>query len=236
LESNQREYDAEPEQRKATLNTLAAKIHSDPQRTKIYQQTIRAYTAFLDNKLNFKQQASLQQEPDIAERITEISYRVNTELAFRYSPSGSDKAAIYEWLDEIKEKNIDQLAATYPQFADQDSIIVDELLYGDANESFVTDFDIGDLIDNRLSEKASRLLQAIKDPLSQRVHLAYWISEAVQMPVNGVNGAPIVELDLREIFDGLSEDERSKLEFLPEDDARQELREKGEANLPTVRS
>jgi hypothetical protein len=217
LESNLLEYRISDEKRRQQLKSMTDRIYADPTTTAGFLETGRAYNAILD-KLGNKQKARLRQM-SIEQRLAEINERVDNEMVMNYALSGADRAAIRSWLDDLqfKEENFEILSFN----PDPDSMIIRELLYMDADVSFVTRQDLEDLT-QRLSPEAAELLANLEDESSLRRHLGLWVSTAVQATTQ--TGVPKV-FDLEDKFQELSKDRQDELEWMPEDEVRKILRQ-----------
>ena len=212
------------------MNDLARKVHDDPNRSAHYMATIRAYSAVLD-QLGSARIARLQ-KMNIDQRLAELTEWVNKEMALNHNLSTADRAAISNWLADIryKEENFERLGLSY----DPDSLIIWELLNPDATTEFVTKEDVDELLDRLLSPDAAELLYALGSDSDIRKHLGLWVSAAVQ-PAGangGANGTAKPDaVDWNRKFSDLPKDVQDALELMPEEEARKFL---GRSPAPTA--
>ncbi|MCC7338099.1 MAG: hypothetical protein IT422_23660 [Pirellulaceae bacterium] len=218
LESNLDEY-RRPETQQETMRVIADEIYHDPSKTENYLQVIRAYNTILD-RWGTKPRSTLQGYP-LPKRIEAIRARVAVLMALSYVPSSQDRAAFRNWLDDIvqKQDGSEQLFYYYNYDAQR---IVDELLWGDPDNSIVTHDDLTGLLQSDLSPEARERLIEIKDKSALRYHLGLWMAPLFAgTPVSGTNG----NVDLQQRFYKLDERRQNELEFLPEEEVRKQLQQ-----------
>ncbi|MCC7337522.1 MAG: hypothetical protein IT422_20715, partial [Pirellulaceae bacterium] len=223
LESNLVEYRRLPESQQEVRKRIADEIYADGSRTESYLSVIRAYNSILE-RWGTKPRAMLQ-EMSIDQRIEEIRARVAVLMALSFIPSPQDREVFRIWIEKIVQKQESAEQVFYYNYDAQK--VVDELLWGDPENSIVTDDDLEELLGELLSEQAAKRLSDISDKSARRYHLGLWIAPLlVGAPERG-NGAGV---DLQQSFSKLGTGRQNSLEFLPEEEVRRQLRQPSTTN------
>ncbi len=224
LESNLREYRGAESQQPA-MRAIADEIYADPAQSENYLQVIRAYNAVLD-RLGTKSRLDLQRKP-LPERVEAIRARVASLMALNYVPSAQDRTAFGRWLDNIVQNQDSSEQLFYYNYDAQK--IVDDLLWGDPDNSIVTHEDLDELLLLPLSPEAVQRLRDISDESARRYHLGLWMTPLFAgMPASDANG----NIDIQQRFSKLDARRQNALEFLPEEEVRKQLQQPGKSTVP----
>lgn len=217
LESNLIEY-RRPETQQATMRAIADEIYADSAQSEHYLQVIRAYNTILD-RWGTKPRLALQKFT-LPERVEAIRARVAVLMALNYVPSPEDRIAFRSWLDGIVQKQDGSEQVFYYNYDAQK--IVDELLWGDPDNSIVTHDDLTDLLRPPLSRLAIQRLLDITDESARRYLMGLWMAPLLAgTPDRGANG----NIDIQQRFSKLDARRQNALEFLPEEEVRKQLRQ-----------
>ncbi len=218
LESNLIEYRPLSDEEKSRLESVYQAAQSDPNRADDALQVIRAYAVILD-RWGTKPRALLQ-DMSLHERVAAVRSQVAVLMALNYVPSDDDREAFRSWLDALVQKQ-DAPEQLFYYYYDAQKV-VDELLWGDPENSIVTRDDIDELLQQRLDSTVAKRLLAITDEFAQRYHLGLWI--APMLTTTSERTLTRSE-DLKLRFNQLDPRRQNVLEFLPEDEVRKRLRE-----------
>ena len=217
LESNLAEY-SRAESQQSAMRAIADEVYADPAHSENYLQVIRAYNTILD-RWGTKPRSKLQ-GMSLPERVAAIRARVAVLMALNYVPSSQDRDAFRRWLEDIVQKQDSSEQLFYYNYDAQK--IVDELLWGDPDNSIVTREDLNDLLQPPLSPEAVQRLLDISDESARRYHLGLWIAPLLAgSPDRGANG----NIDIQQRFLKLDARRQNALEFLPEEEVRKQLRQ-----------
>ena len=218
LESNLAEYSELTEQQQRTMRFIADKIYADPNTSEKLLHVVRAYNAILE-RWGTKPRAMLQDMP-LQERIAAIQARVAVLMALNYVPTPQDRVVLREWLEDIIQKQDSSDQLFYYNYDAQK--IVEDLLWGDVDNSIVSQEDMQELLQQRLAPKAAERLSDIGDESARRYHLGLWIAPMLAGNAERTTNGSI---DLMQLFSKLPPLRQNELEFLPEEVARERLRQ-----------
>lgn len=218
LESNLAEYSELTEQQQRTMRAIADKIYADPDSSGKLLHVVRAYNAILE-RWGTKPRAMLQ-EMSVPERIEAIRDRVAVLRALNYVPTPQDRVVLREWLESVIQNQDSSDQLFYYNYDAQK--IVEELLWGEVDNSIVSQEDIQQLLQQRQAPQIAERLSDIGDESARRYHLGLWIAPMLTgNPERATNGS----IDLMQSFSKLPPLRQNELEFLPEEEARKQLRQ-----------
>lgn len=218
LVSNLAEYDVLTEQQKRVMRTVADEIYADPSASGNLLRVIHAYNAILE-RWGTKPRAMLQ-DMSLQNRIEAIRDRVAVLMALNYVPTPQDRLVLRQWLESIIQNQDSSDQLFYYNYDAQK--IVDELLWGDVDNSIVTQEDIQELLQHGLAPQVAQRLSDIGDEPARRYHLGLWLAPLLAgNPERANNG----NIDLMQRFSKLDARRQNALEFLPEEEARKQLRQ-----------
>lgn len=218
LVSNLAEYDVLTEQQKREMRAVADEIYADPSARENLLQVIRAYNAILE-RWGTKPRAMLQ-DMSLQNRIEAIRSRVAVLMALNYVPTPQDRLVLRRWLESIIQNQDSSDQLFYYSYDAQR--IVDELLWGDVDSSIVSQEDIQELLQHGLAPQAAQRLSDIGDQSARRYHLGLWIAPMLAGNPERTNNGNV---DLMQRFSKLDARRQNALEFLPEEEARKQLRQ-----------
>lgn len=218
LVSNLAEYDVLTEQQKRVMRTVADEIYADPSASGKLLQVIHAYNAILE-RWGTKPRAMLQ-DMSLQNRIEAIRDRVAVLMALNYIPTPQDRLVLRQWLESIIQNQDSSDQLFYYNYDAQK--IVDELLWGDVDNSIVTQEDIQELLQRGLAPLVAQRLSDIGDEPARRYHLGLWIAPMLAGNLERTHNGNI---DLMQRFSKLDARRQNALEFLPEEEARKQLRQ-----------
>ena len=218
LVSNLAEYDRLSEQNQRVMRAVAEEIYADPAATESLLQVIRAYNSILE-RWGTKPRAMLQ-DMTLEKRIDAIRARVAVLMALNYVPTPQDRMVLRQWLEAIIQKQDSSEQMFYYNYDAQK--IVEELLWVDVDNSIVSSQDVQELLQQPGAAKLAERLSDIHDESARRYHLGLWIAPMLAgNPERIANGS----VDLMQKFSQLDEGRQNALEFLPEEVARERLRQ-----------
>lgn len=218
LESNLTEYGELGEQPQRQMRAVADAIYAVPVDTQHLLQVIRAYNSILE-RWGTKPRAMLQ-EMSLPERIAAIRDRVAVLRALNYVPTPQDRLVLRQWLEAIIQKQDSSDQLFYYNYDAQK--IVEELLWGEVDNSIVTQADIQELLQQRLAPQVGGRLSDIGDESARRYHLGLWIAPLL---AGSPERAAAGNIDLMQRFYEQGVRRQNALEFLPEEEARKQLRQ-----------
>ncbi len=205
-----------PPERSAELNKIVDRMSQklDAQSDLDYEQLLSAYAAILD-QVGTVERTNLNAIEDLDQRAAEVAKLVRREMAFAYAEklSFQDRAAFRNWNGNLQ----DRLWEVFSRLPDPDAKVVNEI-YRPPEESLVSEEDLQEL-QQALSPAAKQLLAGLDVRLRRDV-LGVWLFYMFE-PTSAAS--PNNAEDLRRRFEQLSNEEKSKLEFLSEFDVRQQL-------------
>lgn len=218
LESNLAEYAVLTEQQKRNMRGVAEAIYADPSQSGKLLQVIRAYNAILE-RWGTKPRLMLQ-DMSLQERLEAIRNRVAVLMALNYVPTPQDRLVLRQWLEAIIQNQDSSDELFYYSYDAQK--IVDELLWGEVENSIVSQADIQELLQQRLAPQVAKRLSDIGDESARRYHLGLWIAPMLSGNPERTNNGNV---DLMQLFSKLDASRQNRLEFLPEEEARKQLRQ-----------
>lgn len=182
-----------------------------------YWDVLSAYTAIL-SQVGTAEQTQLNGIEDLDERAREVTKLVKRENAIAYAErlKLDERFAIRRWCD-----NLTVMYDVLNRFSDPDTKIVSEI-YLPEEDSMIGGEDLDELTASLYSE-AQGLLKDL-DPRLQRDVLGVWLS-SVLFQGNRNATAALSPDELRSRFEKLSNEDKSKLDFLSERDVRQKLQQ-----------
>ncbi|MEO8270115.1 MAG: hypothetical protein ABI557_10355 [Aureliella sp.] len=221
LESNLVEY-GRAESQQQTMREIADEIYADPAQSENYLQVIRAYNTILDR---WGTKARLKLPSALPERVEAIRARVAVLMALNYIPTSEDRNAFRSWLENIVQKQDGSDQLFYYNYDAQK--IVDELLWGDPDNSFVTHEELIELLRPPLSSVAVERILDIPDESARRYHLGLWMAPLLAgTPDRSAAG----NIDIQQRFTKLDARRQNALEFLPEEEVRKQLQQPAQTN------
>jgi anti-sigma factor RsiW len=216
LESNLSEYSRLPDSQQRALRSVADEIYADPAQNESYLRVVRAYNSILE-RWGTKPRAMLQ-TMSVPDRIAAIRARVAVLMALSYVPSAQDREVFRNWLEAIVQKQDASEQLFYYNYDAQK--IVDELLWGDPENSIVTREDLDELLRQPLSREAAQRLLDITDEPARRYHLGLWMAPLLSGAPERTNTGVV---DFQQRFSKRDARSQNALEYLPEEEVRRQL-------------
>ncbi|QDV24241.1 anti-sigma factor family protein [Aureliella helgolandensis] len=224
LEARAKEFNALPPGERQRILAIADYILSQPERAAELFECARNYEILLSTApARFPQELGNQ---PLDEQMALIRQQANKEAAFNYVLSISDYFAIQQWLDDLSTKILaDPNGGAFTLYSEWiEQRIFEELSRADEANSLVTQIDVEDLIQRRLSAPARKLLLEIADPTTRRNALYLWVTSVVQSPGDLSSATLAGQEDLRRPFKALSEEQRELLQLMPAAKVHEDLR------------